>query len=492
MSDSGEREWVMVPLDEKIARRQGIPRQVPVPKSDFEGLADEGLSQDKLVGWIKDFMENAPVAKDGNWRRRNSELVSQLEGYVDKLPLWDKAQALFAENNYEKALKTLKRITVMMPDDHAARMNYASALANQGDYDKAFKQLRQIRDTFEGEADFHVTVAQMHVARNNADAAVEELVTALEHQPDHLGAMDALAKLGLLAKVYENPRDAASLTYVRADSLLEYLQEHWASEERTVDYYLEQMGYHASERRWFVALPAAEAAIAAAGDDVCHRGEQGRIEALRGMGESARALETAKAYAERSPGVAAAQVELAKSLAAAGDEDGAAAAIDRALAIDAGDQEALALKFWPDDRESLQAVADAIAPLTAWAESHADNAGAWRSLARAKVVVGSDEQALELFQKAVSLADDDDDLRSEWWAELAAKQQFDAIVKDSEKIENLAARDWRLRWNEAEAYRGLGRMMEARAVFMQLNSDGELHVDIRKRAKRAAQELGAG
>src|SRR5690606_26899154 len=103
-----------------------------------------------------------------------------------------------------------------------------------------------------------------------------------------------------------------------------------------------------------------------------------------------------------------------------------------------------------------------------------------------------DEEALELFEKAVALAPDDEDLRSEWWAELAAKTQYQRIVDDAGKLGDIGSRDWRLRWNEAEAYRGLGRMMEARGCYTQINMDESLHVDIRKRAKRAAMELGTG
>lgn len=488
MSDD-EQEWMLLPLDAKMARRQGMPLKVPVPKEQFEGLADDGLSADKLIGWIKGFLENAPVAKDGNWRRRNSEIVSQLEGFVDKQPLWEKAQALFAQNDYEKALKTLKRITIMMPDDHAAKMNYANALANQGQHDKAFKQLRQIKDTFDGEPEYHVTLAQLHVSKNDHDAAIEELVKALDAKPDHYPAMDALAKLGVLARVYTDPRDAASLVFVRADSVVEFMKEEWDSAERDAAYYVEQMGYHESERRYDTALEAAERAIAAS-KEPNERAEQGKVIALRGLDRKDDAVAAAKAFTDKMPGSAVAYVELSASLLINGDRDGAVAAVDKALEVDPGDQEAICLKLWPPDREKMIAVGEAIPAIQAHAEKHPEVAGAWRSLARAKLVVGSDEEALALFEKAVGLAPDDDDLRSEWWAELAAKTEYKKVLEDSQKIENLPERDWKLRWNEAEAYRGLDQIMQARAVYMQLNSDESLHVDIRKRAKRAAMELG--
>ena len=65
------------------------------------------------------------------------------------------------------------------------------------------------------------------------------------------------------------------------------------------------------------------------------------------------------------------------------------------------------------------------------------------------------------------------------------------VSEDAGKVDNLPDRDWKLRWNEAEAYRGTKKIMEARAVYMQLNADESLHVDIRKRAKRAAMELSS-
>jgi tetratricopeptide (TPR) repeat protein len=487
-----EQEWMLLPLDEKLARRQGMPLHVPVPKDKFEGLADDGLTGEKILAWTKDFMENAPVAKDGNWRRRNSHIVSGLEGYVDKQPLWDKAQKLFAENDYDKALKTLRRVTVMCPDDHAAMMNYANALANQGDYPKAHKTLKRIKATFEGEADYHVTVAQVHVALGDNDAAIEQLVIALEHQPDNRTAMDALAKLGLLAAIYENPRDATSLTYVRSDAVLDYLKERWDSEERDADYYVEQLGYHEGDLRYAVVLEAAERAIVAAGDEVLARAEIGKINALRELGQSDDALTAAQAYVAKAPTSAAAHVELAGCLSKLGKVDEAAAATDKALEHDPGDQAALVAKFWPDDRDNMMEVQEAVPALEAYAKEHAEVAGAWRSLARAKLVVRNDDEALDYLAKAVAMAPEDEDLRSEWWGELASKTRYDEVIADSEKLGNMQDRDWRLRWNEAEAYRGLSRLMEARGCYMQINMDDKLHVDIRKRAKRAAMEMGTG
>jgi tetratricopeptide (TPR) repeat protein len=489
---AGEREWMLLDLDAKMARRQGMPVRVPLPRAEFEGLADKGLGAEQLRAWIKEFLTESPAGKDGNWRRRNSELVSALEGFVDKAPLWEAAQEAFAANDYEKALKTLKRITTMCPDDHAAKMNYASALASRGEADKALKIYKEIRVTFAGEADFHMNLAQLHTARGDSDQAIEELLSVLESKPDHKGAMDALAQLGVLTSIYENPRDPASLTFVRTDALEAYVAELWGAAPRDVTYYLEQMVYHETERRFALALGAAERALGVSSGP-CERAEVGRVTALRELGRLDEALAAARAFAERAPAAVGAHVEVAQCLRKAGKDDEARAAIERALACDPGDQMAIALGLWPEDREDLRKVQEALPGIEKHAQAHPGAAGAWRSLARAKLVVGNDDEAIALFEKAAGLAPDDEDLRSEWWAELARRQGYDAIVRDAERVGDMHKRDWRLRWNEAEAYRGLGRLMEARACYMQLNADEALNVTIRRKAKRAAMELaGAG
>ncbi|MBI4703467.1 MAG: tetratricopeptide repeat protein [Deltaproteobacteria bacterium] len=485
-----EREWMMIGLDPKVARRQGMPPQIPVPKDRFEGLADKGLNPDELRGWIKEFFATVPTAQDGNWRRRNAVLVSALEGFVDMKPQWEKAQKAFAEADFEKAIAALKRITTMVPDDHAARMNYASALANAGQYDKAMKQLVLIRESFAGEPDYHLAVAQLHVAKGNTEEAIAELVQGLEARPDHLPSMDALAKLGVLVRIYENPRDPGSLTYVKADAVLGYLKGRWDEEPRGADFYLALLAYHESERRHDVALEAAERAIGAH-SGLCERAEIGKIAALCALGRLPEATAAAHSLCERAPRSAGAHVELCKCLARAGDAAGARAEVERALECDPGDQEALVLRFWPEDTQAMAKVQEAIPALESYAAAHAGAAGAWRSLARAKLVVGADEEASALFEKAVVLDPGDDDLRAEWWHELHRAGGYQRILDDVQRLGDMARRSWQLRWNEAEAYRALGKMMEARACYAQLNQDDSLSVAIRKRAKRAASDLGA-
>src|SRR5215212_2566880 len=190
MSDQGE--WMLLGLDEKMARRQGLPARIPVPKADFEGMADKGLSIDQCRAWIKDFLTNSEASKSGVWRKQNAALVSSLEAFIDKAPLWERAQKAFAEGDFERAITTLKRITSMDPEDHAARQNLASALANIGDYAGALKAFSAIRATFEGDADYHVALGQVQLARKDRDAALNEMVLALEAEPDCQAALDVM------------------------------------------------------------------------------------------------------------------------------------------------------------------------------------------------------------------------------------------------------------------------------------------------------------
>ncbi|MEJ7735672.1 MAG: hypothetical protein WKG00_41600, partial [Polyangiaceae bacterium] len=146
-------------------------------------------------------------------------------------------------------------------------------------------------------------------------------------------------------------------------------------------------------------------------------------------------------------------------------------------------------RFWPADATDIVQVNEVIPALRAFAEAHPDVAGTWRSLARAELVVGRPEDALVDFARASELAPDDDDLRAEYWAELGKLQRYQDILTDAARVTEIGKRDWKLRWNEAEAYAGLGKKVEARAAFSAINFDQALHVDVRKRAKRAVKSL---
>ncbi len=488
-----EQEWVLIGLDEKMARRQGIPARIPVPKDQFEGLADEGLKIDSVRAWIKSFLTDSELGKSGAWRKQNAKIVSALEAFIDKAPLWERAQKAFAENDYEKAMSSLKRIAAMDADDHAARLNIAFAQTNAGDHAGALKSFQAVKATFTGDPDYHVAIGHLHMAASRVDDALNEMVLALEAKPDCQPALDALVKLGVLAPIYENPRDATSLTYVRKDAVADYLTGEWDKEPRTADFFLEQLAYHEREQRYAVVLAAAERAAKAAGGDVGpERAELARITALRLLGRREDALAAAEGYLAKAPRSAGGWVELGRCQGALGKLDDAKVSIDRALEADPGDLEALAIRFWPEDPADIQAVHGALPGLTAFVEAHPESAGAWRSLARAKLVVGLTDEALSLFAKAVALAPADDELRAEHWTELGKLDRFDELLAETKKLDDMPRRDWKLRWNEAEAYSRLGKKLEARACFTAINFDETLHVDVRRRAKRAVTSIDEG
>lgn len=494
---TGEPEWVMIGLDEKVARRQGLPWQMPVPKEHFEALADKGLPADKARIWASDFLNNTEVGKNAAWRKKNNKLFISLQNFIDKGPLWQKAQKAFGENDFEKAISNLKKITVLDDDDHSAKLNLASAYANQAQYDNALKQFKACRATYEGDPDYHMAVGQVHIAMRKNDDAINEMVLALEAKPDHQGALDTMVKLGVLTRIYENPKDATSLIFVRSDSVLDYLKEEWSKPgndglPRSVDFFLEQLAYHERENRWDVALAAAEHAIASAGEAGSERAETAKITALRALGRKEDALAAAEAYVGGHPQSAAGLVELARSLGELGRIDEGRAAVDKALEIDPGDQIALLARFWPRKTDDVAEVAICLPALTAFAEAHPTCAGAWRSLARAYLVVGRTNEAIDLLAKAVDLAPQDEDLRAEHWTELRKQLRYQEIVDLAEKLGDMKDRNWQLRWNEAEGYLGLNKPMEARALFTAINSDERLHVDIRKKAKRAVRQMDMG
>jgi tetratricopeptide (TPR) repeat protein len=295
--------------------------------------------------------------------------------------------------------------------------------------------------------------------------------------------------MGVLRAIYENPRDANSLTYVRTDSVAAYLGELWDKEPRDLAFYLEQLAYHEREQRWDVALAAADRALKVAGDAGNERAELARVAALRALGRTADAIAAAEAYAAKAPKSAGAQVELSKALAAAGKADESRAALARALEIDPGDLEALMTRYWPADPNDIKAIHTATPELAAFAEAHPNHAGVWRTLARAYLATGRIDDALALFERAIGITPDDDDLRAEHWTELGRHQRYADVLADAAKIGDMGKRDWKLRWNEADAYAGLGKKMEARAAFSAINFDEKLHVDIRKRAKRAVKSI---
>lgn len=480
-------EWVLISLDEKLAKRQGVPPRVPVPKAEFEGLADKGMGIEAMRKWSASFISSAP--KDTAWRTENAALLQTLEAFISKQELWAKAQAAFAANDFKRALSTLRMITSVDPNDHAAKMNLGNAYANTGDTAKALEHFLSVRDTFSGDPDFHLSIGQLYTSQGNLQGAAEEFALALEANPECKPAMDALVKLGVLIAIYEDPRDASSLTYVRSDRVTEGLADAWNVEGRTAAYFLEQLAYHEAEGRADVALAAADRALAASpSDKEAERARMGKVAALLATGKR----DEARALAQKEGDKAWAHVELARCLFDENKPDEGRAELDKALTLDPNDQTALVMRFWPKEAKDIAQIQACIPALAAFAEAHAGQAGPLRSLARAKAAAGSDDEACDVFAKAVALAPADDELRAEYWAQLSHTKKFDDVIKDAASLSDIGKRDWKLRWNEAEALGGAGKKTEARAAFSAINADETLHVEVRRRAKKAVSTIQGG
>ena len=483
MSDG---EWMVISLEDKMARRHGTPTQIPVPKAELEALAEKGLQVDQARKWVSQFLTKAP----SSFRAQNAALASKWDTFLAKAQNWQRAEQAFAKSDWEQAISALSMVARIDRDDHAAKLNLAMAHANARQADKALARLEEIADTYEGDPDYHVTRGGILASLGRKDDAVGQFVLALEAKNDCKPALDGMVKLGVLAPIYDDPKDARSLSYVRANAIGEYVTSVWDSAERTRDYYLEQLAYHEGDGRYEVALAAADRALAL--DAESERAGIARIVALRALGRVDEAAAAADAWLAAHPQSAPAHVEVAACLAAKGDRDGARAKIDQALALEPGDALALHMRFWPDKRDDLAQMAASLPALEEFVAAHEGSAGAQRSLARAYLAAARAEDAMTRFARAVQLAPNDDDLRGEWWAELGKQRRFDEVLADAAKLGDLRDHAWSLRWSEAEAYAGLGKKMEAQGAFTAINLDEKLSVEVRKRAKRAVQSLLGG
>ena len=488
--DAGD--WLLIGLDEKLAKKQGVPTRIPVPKGEFESLADKGMTVDQMRAWVSKFITTSPAMHNANWRTQNAALARSFEVFVAKKDSWAKAQDAFGKSDFKSAVGALRMISNIDPNDHCAKLNLASALSSSGDHAAAIAMLDSVTETWADDAEFHVTRANVLLSLQRRDDAVGALVDALERDPSHNQALETLKALGVLAAVYEDPRDAASLTYVRTDKVIEHMASVWAAAPRDVDYFMRQVAYHQMERRPAVALAAAEKAIAAGGAAPDARAVSARITALRELGKVEEATAAARAILEKDPSAAGAHLDLARCLLAASKNDEANAELDRAIAADPNDLMALDLRWWPATRHDLELLEAALPMFQAHAEAHPTQAGGWRMLARARLAIGDAERAMPLFEKAVALAPGDDDLRAEWWAELVRHGKAAEVIADAEKLGDMKTHDWKARWNHAEAFAAAGRKMEAQTVFAGINFDESLHVDVRKRAKRAAMGVAGG
>ena len=476
-------EWGLIQLDEKLAKRAGMPPRLPVPKGKMEELGDQGMSHQVARQWIQEFLG----VMGPSLEKQDPQLAQRYRAYLAKSNHWQKAEAAFAQQDFATAIRLLRTITQLDPDDYAARQSLATAYLAAQDTDAALKLFANMVEVWSGVADFHVAYAQAHLSAGAREAALEQFVLALEAQPDCRPAMEGLATLDVLVRFYEDPLDLATLIYVRKDSLVEYLEGSWDAQDLSPEAYLLRVTDHESEGRYAAMRAAAERAVRVAPDNM--EGHLARARACRLAGD----LEQAKAFIESSqqqyPESAQLCAELAKCARAAADHEAEEAALARALELDPGEVTALGMRFLSVADTDLEGVRAQLPPLEEHVAKHPNAAGAWRVLARVHARVGSEDPSIEAYARALELAPEDDDLRGEYWTALIHWGRFDTVLAEAEKIEQITNRDWKLRWAEAEAMQGLGRRMEARGAFMGINGDRSLHIAIRARAKRAVEAL---
>jgi tetratricopeptide (TPR) repeat protein len=479
-------EWVVLSLDAKQAKQHGMPEKVPMPKDQFEAVGIKGLTHETAHKWITEFMTSAGPTL----RQKEPATAKRYEAYLSKMKFWQDAQKAFTKRDFTKAASLLQLVANVDKEDYAAKQNLATVHAALGNHDAAVKVFTEISEVWSGSAEYHVAFANTLIAAGNKDGAIEQFVQALEAESDCRMAMEGLVTLGLLVKIYEDPLDPKSLTFVRRDSLLAYLTGEWEKASPSLDFLLRVGTYHESESRYEVALAAAERALATA------PGNEAALllkaSSLRRLNKTAQAVELLQSHVATSPNAASALAQLAQLAFEAKDAAKGHEWAGKALAVDAGHLTALQLEFFESiDPPSLEQAAASVEAIEAYAATHAQAAGAQRMLGRILLQINSEERAVAALEAATKLAPSDDDVLAEYLNALLRYGRFQAVLGVVGSLADLSKRDWRLRWSEADAYLGLGKKMEARAAFTGINADDSLHVSVRARAKRAVENMGS-
>ena len=479
-------EWVVLNLDAKQAKQHGMPEKMPMPKDQFEAVGIKGLTHETAHKWITEFM----TAAGPTLRQKEPATAKRYEAYLSKMKFWQDAQKAFTKRDFTKAASLLQLVANVDKEDYAAKQNLATVHAALGNHDAAVKVFKEIAEVWNGSAEYHVAFANTLIAAGDKDEAIEQFVRALEAEPDCRMAMEGLVTLGLLVKVYEDPLDPKSLTFVRRDSLLSYLTSEWDKSTPSLDFLLRVAAYHESEGRYEVAFAAAEKALSLAPDS--EAALLLKATCARRLQKTADAAKLLEAHLERFPQSASALAQLAQLAFEAKDSAKGHEWVAKALVIDPGHLTALQLEFFESvDPPTLEQAAAAVDALQAYVDTHPRAAGAHRMLGRLLLQINNEERAIASLLAATELAPEDDDVLSEYLNALLRYGRFDAIIGLVGSLPNLAQRDWRVRWSEADAYLGLGKKMEARAAFTAINADESLHVTVRARAKRAVENMGS-
>lgn len=478
-------EWVVLNLDAKQAKQHGMPEKMPMPKDQFEAMGVKGLTHETAVKWITEFLTVAGPTL----RQKEPATAKRYEAYLSKMKFWQDAQKAFARRDFAKAASLLQLVSNVDKEDYAAKQNLATVQAALGNHQAAIETFRAISDVWSGSSDYHVAFANTLLAAGKRDETIEQFVLALEADPENRAAMEGLVGLGLLAKIYEDPLDPKSLTFVRRDALLEYLTGQWAQSSPDVGFLLRVGAYHESEGRNDIALASAEQALRASPDN--EPALLLKASALRNLGRNSEARQSLETFVVEHPRSASALAQLAALAFADGNSARGSELVGAALSADPNHLTALQLEFLQSlETPTLEQAANVLPRVEAYAAAHPEEPGAQRILGRLMQQVNNEERCLGSLRRAVDLTPNDDDTLAEYLNALLRFGRFQTVVETVGNVGDLLQRDWRLRWSEADAYLGLDKKMEARAAFTAINADESLHVAVRARAKRAVQSMG--
>jgi tetratricopeptide (TPR) repeat protein len=479
-------EWVVLNLEAKQAKQHGMPEKLPIPKDQFEATGTKGLTHDAAVGWVSKFLAEAGPSL----RQKEPATAKRYDAYIAKMKFWQDAQKAFTRRDFNKAASLLQLVSNVDKEDYAAKHSLATVNAAMGNHETAIRVFTEIAEVWNGAADYHVAFANALLAAGQREPAIEQFVLALEADPECRPAMEGLVTLGLLVKVYEDPLDPKSLTFIRRDALLDYLTSEWDRSPRPVEFLLRVGAYHESERRYDVALAASERISSSDPDN--EAGVLLRASALRHLERTDDARSALSNYLKAHPRFPSVLAQLASLELARGDKSLADKLLGEALEADPGHLTALQLRFFGDlDTPSLERAQEVLPLIDAYVEEHPNHANPQRLLGRILLQINNEERALAALEAAARLAPGDDDVLAEYLNALLRYGQFQSIIDEVGSLADLGKRDWRLRWSEADAYLGLGKKMEARAAFTAINADESLHVAVRARAKRAVESIGA-
>ena len=75
-----DEEWALLDLEERVARRHGMPRRVPLPVKEAEKVTKEGLSASRVRVHIQTFLS----ATSAEWRTQNAALAKSYDAFLNR------------------------------------------------------------------------------------------------------------------------------------------------------------------------------------------------------------------------------------------------------------------------------------------------------------------------------------------------------------------------------------------------------------------------